>query len=307
MAKKNAELLWKDIKLKIENSFNNCVYLNEKLKLFKQNDTIFSALNQKSIMRLELKDITKLDAVLVNSKLVNTKNSILLLSNQLSSELSNLAFLVGEKDPITIQETAFVATPIIDLKSLESFGDHVYIQQYDQQVDVLENELKVNIARTLPDISVGYVNQTLVGTHSVNGMDKSFALSDRFQSVQVGMQIPIFFGAAQKKGQMIKIDIDLKNIQKTNSINDLSVQFKQVLANYKSALSTYEMYENQMLKQIQVMKDQAKILVEAGEISVIEFLQTKQVCVDLEINYLETIKSMNAAVNQLNWFNSTKN
>jgi hypothetical protein len=50
------------------------------------------------------------------------------------------------------------------------------------------------------------------------------------------------------------------------------------------------------------MKEQGSLLIETGEISMIEYLQIKQQCIDLELNYIETIKSLNDSIYQLNWF-----
>jgi cobalt-zinc-cadmium resistance protein CzcA len=154
----------------------------------------------------------------------------------------------------------------------------------------------------MPDFTIGYVNQTLVGSHSVNGIDKSYAQSDRFQSVQVGMQIPLFYGSTRKKMQLIQLDIAQRNNEKDYILNNLTNQYKQLVAAYQTALNDYQMYEDHLLNQLKLMKEQATILFATGEISMIEFLQTKQQCVDLELNYLETIKTVNEAIYQLNWF-----
>jgi cobalt-zinc-cadmium resistance protein CzcA len=146
------------------------------------------------------------------------------------------------------------------------------------------------------------VNQTLVGSHSVNGIDKSYTQSDRFQSVQVGLQIPLFYGSTRKKMQLIQLDIAQRNNEKDYILNSLTNQYKQLAATYQTALNDYQMYEDHLLSQIKLMNEQATIMFSTGEISMIEFLQTKQQCVDLELNYLETIKSVNEAIYQLNWF-----
>jgi hypothetical protein len=50
------------------------------------------------------------------------------------------------------------------------------------------------------------------------------------------------------------------------------------------------------------MQEQAKILLETGEISMIEYMQTKQNCIDIELNHLQLMNDMNQTVHQLNWF-----
>lgn len=302
LAKMNYELLWKNVQLNIQKSFNTCNFLNEKLLFLKENDSIYALIEEKSKIRLSLKDITKLDAVLIETKRLENKTLIQTVESQLISELSNLSFLIGENTSISIQPIKEKIETLIPIKDAENYVNHLMVTQFDRQIEVSEKEAKFIVSKSLPDFSIGYVNQTLVGSHSVNGIDKSYAQSDRFQSVQVGVQVPLFYGTPKKKIQLIKMDIDQSLNQKTLMMYDLKNQYSQVLAKYKSAMNAYELYEFKLLSQLKLMKEQATLLLETGEISMIEFLQTKQQCIDLEMNYLETIKSVNEAIYQLNWF-----
>jgi cobalt-zinc-cadmium resistance protein CzcA len=233
---------------------------------------------------------------------LENKTLIQTVESQLISELSNLSFLIGENTSISIQPIKEKIETLIPIKDAENYANHLMVTQFDRQIEVSEKEAKFIVSKALPDFSIGYVNQTLVGSHSVNGIDKSFAQSDRFQSVQVGVQVPLFFCTSKKKIQLIKMEIDQSLNQKTLMMYDLKNQYSQVLAKYKNAMNAYELYEFKLLSQLKLMKEQATLLLETGEISMIEFLQTKQQCIDLEMNYLETIKSVNEAIYQLNWF-----
>ncbi len=55
------------------------------------------------------------------------------------------------------------------------------------------------------------------------------------------------------------------------------------------------------------MNDQGKIMLESGEISMIEFLQTKQAIIDIEMNYINLKSEINTTVHQLNWFVQNEN
>jgi cobalt-zinc-cadmium resistance protein CzcA len=146
------------------------------------------------------------------------------------------------------------------------------------------------------------VNQTLVGVHSVGSQDLTFGQSDRFQSGQIGLEIPLFFGSTKRKG-----DVIANNIQQTQYLQEyertnLTSGFNQYLTVYQSYISSYAMYSEQLIPQTKIMQEQAKILLETGEISMIEYLQTKQNCIDIELNYLQLMNDMNQSVHQLNWF-----
>lgn len=62
-----------------------------------------------------------------------------------------------------------------------------------QQALIAEQNRKVEISSTFPDLNVGYFNQSLIGTQTVNGMEVYYDGSKRFQGFNVGVGIPLTF------------------------------------------------------------------------------------------------------------------
>jgi cobalt-zinc-cadmium resistance protein CzcA len=173
---------------------------------------------------------------------------------------------------------------------------------------ILEKQKEVLLARTLPDITIGYVNQTLVGVHSVDAStDKVFDQSSRFQAGQVGLQIPLFFGASRKKSQVLTSELNQNELNGNYAKHELQSTYLSLLGNYFSLLESLNMYDSQLIPQIKIMNDQGKIMLESGEISMIEFLQTKQAIIDIEMKYINLKSEINTTVHQLNWFVQNEN
>ncbi len=82
----------------------------------------------------------------------------------------------------------------------------------------------------MPDLNFGYNNMTLQGT----GADNQFYdRSTRFQSGQIGIGIPIFFGP-----QKAKINAS-KSVQKISELNYLAGK-QQFSIDYKKAIAQFE-------------------------------------------------------------------
>jgi cobalt-zinc-cadmium resistance protein CzcA len=184
---------------------------------------------------------------------------------------------------------------------------HPRQKYFDLQEQVILKEKEVLFARTLPDITVGYVNQTLVGMHYVNGADQYFDNSHRFQAGQIGLEIPLFFGATKRRSSVLDTEIDQNSIKSEYAYREMESGLNQILLKYNSLMSSLNMYRDQLIPQTSLMKEQADILLESGEISMIEFLQTKQAVIDIEMNYNQLKNEINTTVHQLNWFVQNKN
>jgi cobalt-zinc-cadmium resistance protein CzcA len=182
------------------------------------------------------------------------------------------------------------------------FADHPLLARYAVQKDILAKEKEVLIARSLPDITLGYVNQTLVGIHTIDGEEVQFGPSDRFHAGQIGLQVPLFYGATKKRSNVLGIEQEQNELQAQYMRQNLSLSFEQVYTKYTGLMDSYKIYEEQLIPQIKVMNDQALLMLETGEISMIEFLQAKQSVNAIEMNFLDLKKEINTTVNELNWY-----
>jgi cobalt-zinc-cadmium resistance protein CzcA len=253
-------------------------------------------------IKYNLKDATKLDFTLVTTKRKEIQNQLFLLDEKRKAEESKLQFYIGSDVPVSSVESEYKPFLFSLTSDSSTFNNHPNLMYYQTQQEILAKEKEVLIARTLPDITLGYVNQTLVGVHSVGGEDITYGSGDRFQAGQIGLEIPLFFGSIKRKSDALSMDIkQAEFLQEYERLNLTSV-YTQYLLVYNGYLTSLKLYDEQLIPQIQIMEEQARLLLDTGEISMIEYLQTKQNCIDIELNYLQLFNEINQTVHQLNWF-----
>jgi cobalt-zinc-cadmium resistance protein CzcA len=299
---------WKELALLIETTYESIVLLKNKELLLKRQDSLYTELDKRYAIKFELKDVTHLDAVLVSSKKKEVQNALLMNAQEIVNLERQLMFLTGSTSSISADNSSKTNLSFVDKKDSSVFTAHPQQQYFQTQRMILEKQKEVLLARTLPDITIGYVNQTLVGVHSVDAStDKVFDQSSRFQAGQVGLQIPLFFGASRKKSQVLTSELNQNELNGNYAKQELQSTYLSLLGNYFSLLESLNMYDSQLIPQIKIMNDQGKIMLESGEISMIEFLQTKQAIIDIEMNYINLKSEINTTVHQLNWFVQNEN
>ena len=298
---------WKELSLQIQLTYEKIRFLKAKANVLAQQDSILGAIEAKTELRRKVQDVTKLDAVLIATKRKELQNRININIDERIAEESKLKFLLGRDQNCSTDDNVYSAMNFSLISDTNSIGLHPNVQVYESQSLILEKEKEALIARTLPDITIGYVNQTMVGVHSVDGTDINFSQSDRFQAGQLGLEIPLFFGSAKRKSDVIRNDMLQNEYRKNYALLDLSSAYFQTLTVYRSYIVSYEMYKTQLLPQVSIMHDQSKLLLETGEISMIDYMQTKQNSIDIELNYLQLLNDINQTVHQLNWFVQNQN
>ncbi len=301
-AKVMYQATWKDLSLDIQKTYETISFLKKSIQLLKQQDSLLAQIEQKYELKLSLQEVTKLDALLINTKRKELHNALINKGQDLASEEFKLQVLIGSDQRITTVEEPFEIKKFIESTDTSSLNQHPNVQFFTQQNKVLVTQKEVLRARALPDITVGYSNQSLSGIQLIHGNEVTFTPADRFHVGQVGLAIPFFYGSVKKQVAVLDLELKQNSLNKKYASSNLSTGLDQALNSYSTLLNSYTLYLEQLIPQTKVMHEQGVFLLETGEISMIEFLQTKQSIIDIELNFIQLIKDINQTTHQLNWY-----
>jgi cobalt-zinc-cadmium resistance protein CzcA len=262
------------------------------------------ALEDRYLIKAELRAATKLDLALVQSKKKELENVLLRNAQEIKTAENRLELLIGSDHPVTAAtDNVLVQMPAIS--DTTQMDLHPSVLHYKVLGESIQTERSVAVARALPDITLGYVSQTLVGSHSVMGVDKSFGPSRRFSAGQIGLEFPLFFGGVKNQVKSLEVRAEQNTLEGNYAYNELITAYNQELANYANYLESKALYDENLLPQIEIMHDQSHELLQTGEVSMIEFLQTRQTITEIELNYTELNWQINRSIFHLNWFTET--
>lgn len=74
-----------------------------------------------------------------------------------------------------------------------------------QQVQNARIEHRLESSRGLPDFNVSINSQTIRGTCEVDGKQRTFDSGNRFNSIQFGISIPVFYSSLKAKVKAARI------------------------------------------------------------------------------------------------------
>jgi len=84
----------------------------------------------------------------------------------------------------------------------------------------------------LPDLTLGYFNQTLIGTQNVNNQDVYSMARKRFQGFQVGWQFPLFSNGYSAKVKSANLSTKVAEKQLRSTSGRLQGKHQQALQEY---------------------------------------------------------------------------
>ena len=294
-------LLLRDLEQQLALSFDQYGYVQTQIRYLQELDSSLIQLEEKSKIRMDLQDISRLDYSLVQTKRMRLANQISLLESQLLGEKRKIASLLNlEESTFSLESTNYLAK----LNSLPKtdVSNHPISQWYQQKNGVYLQEKQVNFSHQLPEINLGYFNQTLVGVQNLNGVDTKFTQANRFQGYMVGVNVPLFWGAYKNRNQVTTLSMQQNELESAQSKQAMQREFIQLAERLTILSASIEKLGGQLNNELQFLMENAKVKFEVGEISFIEFLQIQQQRSELELTYLQLINQYNQTSIQLNWY-----
>jgi len=167
-----------------------------------------------------------------------------------------------------------------------------------QQKEIAKATTQLEIAKKLPDLTIGYSNASIQG---IGADEIYYKKSNRFNAVQLGVGIPLFTGAQKAK---INSSKTLELLSENNlqvAIQQLSNDFKIQLQEFEKNKEMITYYETFALPNAEIMKKTANIQFSTGEINYLIWANLIQNAIIIESEYLDAVNEMNQIINQLHY------
>ncbi|MGN6298465.1 MAG: efflux RND transporter permease subunit, partial [Ginsengibacter sp.] len=293
-------VVWKETELKkqVTDIYNTLAFLLEKKKVLFQTDSLYSSFLEKAALRFEKGESN----ILERTTAENQKGQMALQLKALEQDIlimeSQFQFVLRTNTLYVPADGSFRKRMGFTLSSNET---HPQIQVLAQQKQIAAANTMYEKSKLSPDLVFGYNNSSMRGT---GADDKYYPSSKRFHSVQIGVGIPIF-NSSQKaiiKASKVQEDIAENNYQL--GLLQLNQQREAAMGEYQKYLASVNWYEQEGLKNAATTITTANQQFAGGEINYLDWVILVNQAIDIRSQYLDAVKNMNDAINQINYLNS---
>ena len=288
----------KEVELKraVRQEFYNYLYLSEKAKLLQKYDSIYTGFLEKTTKRFSLGESNVLEKTIAE----NQKGSIGIQLRQLQYqlEIAQLQFMLVLNAPASYVPIGDNLKMDAKLQTDETeIFQHPSLKIIAQQKSMAVLNQRLERSRLLPDFNLGYYNMSMKGY----GADEKYYTNSRFQSLQVGLGIPLFFGAQKAKLNASKIEQRIAEARYLQEVFLLQNRYQSLVTKYKTDLSTVEYYETEGLKNALLIHETANKQLGGGEINYLEWVILNNQVITTQSAYLEAVKELNETSIQINY------
>lgn len=284
----------------VRSLYEELAYLNARKQLFLQSDSLYTQLEKTVSGRQQAGDASRMEAQITS---VNKLRNVHQLG-QIATEI--LRVQVALQSLLHTSELIVPAESGYKQRTYLAAGDSLQWQQLppvrERLLERQMNEAETALLRAqrLPDLSLGYFNQTLIGTQTINGQEVVFTGQDRFQGFMVGTAVPIFDRSMKARMKQSQLQEQQSAIQAQYTIDRYNSEYeglKQRHAVLQQQLTDWEQTAQPLL---QSLEEQTRQSFREGETDLQWVIMNLQTILEYRLDYADLVFQTNNIVHQLN-------
>jgi heavy metal efflux system protein len=285
-----------DLVREIKLTWFQLAYLKEYKDLLRYQDSLYVQFLKAAKLRYETEAGTLLEKATAESRVIEVKT--LITQNEANIKIFQKRFqvLLNSPDLVDIPVKFDIKKELnLDIDTSIVNGNP-NLELLRSLISVKEKEKAVNQSKFLPNFSVGYFNQSLIGNYTIDGRDQFVGGSQRFTGIRASISIPIW-----AKPDLARIEAAKLNQQRAETDAKyfrtiLRGEYERVVQDYSKFKVTLEYYENNALPQAELILSNSKKSFENGAIDYVEYIQSLNNGLDIKSNYLILLLQYNQSI-----------
>lgn len=146
-----------------------------------------------------------------------------------------------------------------------------------------------------------------MGMKGTGADNKTYNSTPRFQSVVVGVGIPIFNGGQKAKIKASEANQVLAESEYTYNLKAFETNYHSALIDFQKYNDAVNYYQTVGMKHVGTINSTAKKQFLGGDIDYLQFVILTNQAIDIQNQYIEALKNLNNSLIEINSFNPNFN
>lgn len=292
----NLDLQKWQLKREISLVYNELKYYDEKKKLLKKVDSIFTNYYQRADLRLKKGESNLLEKATAENLRSQAEMQLNSLEKEKEIASQKLSFLINdgnlyqnEKEKYGILNTEFLNS--------DYTGNPLVLKQLEQEKNIQNAKLLAEKSKLSPSFNLGINSTSMYG----NGADNQFyERSKRFHSGMIGIGLPIFNSAQKSVIEAQKVNQQIAENNYQLGLVHLKNQFAQNVGNYQKLNDEVKYYQKTGLQNSESILKTANNQYFNGEINYLEWTLLVTQAFEIQNKYIDRLKELNDKIIDLN-------
>ncbi|AFK03726.1 heavy metal efflux pump, CzcA family [Emticicia oligotrophica DSM 17448] len=285
-----------ELKKQVGQVYYHWVYLQQKRQLLQFADSLYKAFLNRAELRFAKGESNILEKVTAENQLGQINVQLKQVEDDEALTRLRFQYLLNSAENFVPANNSYKLSlknqPIIDV-----LKEHPSLKFLSQQQQIADAAIDIEKKKLLPTLSMVYNNGSIRGTGADNVVYNGWY---RFQSVQVGMGIPIFATAQKAKINSEKVNKLVAESNYEVGLQTLNNAYLTALGEYNKFTKTVEYYEKTALNNANIINGTAQQQLINGSINYLEWVTLTNQATTIRNDYIEAIRNLNQSIIQIN-------
>jgi cobalt-zinc-cadmium resistance protein CzcA len=290
-----------ELKTEVRRVYYEMLQLSSKITMLQTLDSLYNQVLTQSNLRFKVGETN----ILEQKSIELQRGSITMQLNSLNRDYRvlqlQLKWLMNSRLIYQPASSDFKFS-VLQINDTSLLQNHPILSVIQQQEQFYQSQVQLSKQKMLPQLMLGYRDMSMLG----NGADNVFydTRNSRFRAVQVGVGIPLFFGAQKAEIEAQKIQIKIAQLDYQSQLQKMQTHQQQLYENYINQLSVIAYYENDALKNAQTILQTADQQFKNGDINYLEWIMLNNQFLNINNQYIDEISTLNQLGIQLQSINN---
>lgn len=291
-----------DIRAQVQTLWFRWLFLRENEKQLSHLDSAYNDFVKVAALRYKTGETNLLEKITAEAKQGQVRMARLQNENEQKAVYTSLKAILNSKEEFSIAETQNYE-PLILNATMDTalVNSNPSLKLLYQNALIAEKSKKAERSQVLPDLSIGYFNQSLTGIQNINGQDVYFDRTKRFTGINAGITIPLTFFSNNSRIKALNYEQEALQKKADNGRLQLQAQLQNAFQQHNLDLAQYNYYKSVALPNATTILATAATAFTSGSISYIEYLQALQTATDIRLSYLQAVDQVNQSVITINY------
>lgn len=282
------------IKLEIASAYYAMLYQTHRLSILQRQDSILDRYCDVAEKRYKAGEARQLE--FLTAERLRNENHLEMVNVKSEAENKQLELmaLLNTDQPVLPAESYLIAleSPVSGTFNYQQTADAQYQQD---RLKALDKEVKCAKTGYAPSLSLTVRTQALISSWDPYHIDRQRFTEGNFFGFEIGVGVPLFFGATKAKVKAAKKDREVAELEMQQERREKERDYRLGYNRFQNAAKRMAYYNGENIFKAKEIVRLSTAEYESGEISYVEYANALQEAIDMGMKHADVINEYNEA------------
>ncbi len=283
-----------DVSSEVRSAYYQLVYEMERLHILTRQDSILSHYKFMAQEKYKAGETRQLDLMAAERMHRENKLEMTNVMSEIENAQLRLSGLLNSDVPVTPSDQEL--KPLDFVQTGFNYPQSSAGQLAQDRIKVADKAVSVAKSGYAPSLSLALRSQMVISSWNPYHVDRSRFKEGNFFGFEVGVGVPLFYGATKAKVKAAKKDREIAELEMKQEQQTLQREYMAALSRCNASFGRLTYYQEEGVEKDKELERLSHLEYENGEISYMEYVESLKNCIEFHMNKAAAINEYNQNV-----------